>query len=233
MSGYTAQSVLTEEPDGAHLELATALGLTPSGLVDNPVFFTGFVTRPDIAAAGLLAVADIAASRYADVGLGARLAKLDPVVTAGGDRLRFESLTRYNPENAQLRMAFESATLQPNNTWSWSFAYFYLRDYYSATDPTAWGEGTDNFLSTIFYRFDDNWGFRLTHRYDLREGQLSEQAYSIYRDLRSWTAALTLRLREDQNGKDDVTVAFVFSIKAFPRFGVGGDASTPRMLWGG
>jgi len=147
--------------------------------------------------------------------------------------LRFESLTRYNPENAQLRMAFESATLQPNNTWSWSFAYFYLRDYYSATDPTAWGEGTDNFLSTIFYRFDDNWGFRLTHRYDLREGQLSEQAYSIYRDLRSWTAALTLRLREDQNGKDDVTVAFVFSIKAFPRFGVGGDASTPRMLWGG
>jgi hypothetical protein len=147
--------------------------------------------------------------------------------------LRLESLTRCDPEDKQLRMAFESVTLQPNNVWSWSFAYFYLRDYYSATDPTAWGQGNDNFSSTIFYRFDDNWGFRLTHRYDIRESRLTEQAYSIYRDLRSWTAALTLRLREDQSGEDDVTVAFVFSIKAFPRFGVGGDASTPRMLWGG
>ena len=96
MSGYVAESVLTEQADGAHLDLATALGVTPGGRVDNPVFFTGFVARPDIAAAGLLAVADIAASRYADAGLGKRLANLDPVVTAGGDRLRFESFSACN-----------------------------------------------------------------------------------------------------------------------------------------
>jgi lipopolysaccharide assembly outer membrane protein LptD (OstA) len=146
--------------------------------------------------------------------------------------LRLESLTRYDPEDTRLRMAFESVTLQPNDVWSWSFAYFYLRDYYSS-DPTAWGEGSDLFSSTIFYRFDDNWGFRLTHRYDIRESRLTEQAYSIYRDLRSWTAALTLRLREDRDREDDVTVAFVFSIKAFPRYGVGSDAARPRALWGG
>jgi hypothetical protein len=96
MSGYAAGSVLTHEPDAVRLDLATALGMTPSGRVENPVFFSGFVARPDIAAAGLLAVADVAASRYADAGLGARLANLDPVVTAGGDRLRFESFSACN-----------------------------------------------------------------------------------------------------------------------------------------
>ena len=96
MSGYVAESALTEQADGAHLDLATALGVTPGGRIDNPVFFTGFVTRPDVAAAGLLAVADIAASRYADAGLAQRLANLDPVVTAGGDRLRFESFSACN-----------------------------------------------------------------------------------------------------------------------------------------
>jgi len=71
-------------------------------LVDNPTFFSGFLVRPDIAAAGLLAVADVAASRYADVGRGARLANLDPVVTASGDRLRFESFSECNGVYARL-----------------------------------------------------------------------------------------------------------------------------------
>jgi hypothetical protein len=96
MSGYRAASVLTGRPDGAHLDLATALGLTPAGTVENPVFCTGFVSRPDVVASGLLAVADIAASRYVDAGLAKRLANLDPVVTAGGDRLRFESFSACN-----------------------------------------------------------------------------------------------------------------------------------------
>jgi hypothetical protein len=147
--------------------------------------------------------------------------------------LRLESLTRYDPQDIKLRMAFESVTLQPNNVWSWTFAYFNLRDYYSETDPTAWGQGSDTFSSTMFYRFDENWGLRMSHRYDLRQSRLAEQAYSIYRDLRSWTAALTLRLREESDGEEDVTVAFVFSIKAFPRFGLGSDAAKPHVLWGG
>ena len=102
MSGYRAASELTSNARGAQLDLATALGATPAGLVDNPVFFTGFLTRPDIAACGMLAVADVAGSRYADVGLMARLANLDPVVTASGDRLRFESFSACNGVHARL-----------------------------------------------------------------------------------------------------------------------------------
>ncbi len=94
-TAYLAPSAL-DVSDGPDLTLATALGRTPAGDVWHPTFFTGFAARPDVTAAGLLAVADVAASRYADLGLAKRLANLDPVVTASGDRLRFESFSACN-----------------------------------------------------------------------------------------------------------------------------------------
>ena len=96
MSGYGADSALVEGPAGRRLGLETSTALTPSGLVERPVFFSGFPTRPDVLAAGLLAVADVAATTYADLGQAQRLANLDPVVTASGDRLRFESFSGCN-----------------------------------------------------------------------------------------------------------------------------------------
>jgi hypothetical protein len=96
VSSYASASQLVEQPGGHLLDLATALGRTPTGLVDHPDFFDGFLAHPDVAAAALLTVADVAASRYADLGEAARLASLDPVVTAGGDRLRFESFSACN-----------------------------------------------------------------------------------------------------------------------------------------
>ena len=101
MTEYVSASTLTDAPGGQRLDLATALGATPTGLVRNPVFFTGFLARPDVAASGLLAVADVAAARYADPGLAARLASLDPVVTAGGTCLRFESFSACNSVHAR------------------------------------------------------------------------------------------------------------------------------------
>ena len=75
-------------PEGG-LELQTSGGMTPSGLVANPRFFDGFLSHPQAAAAGLLAVADVAAANYHQP----RPALLDPVVTGNGDRLRFESFS--------------------------------------------------------------------------------------------------------------------------------------------
>ncbi len=87
VAGYRAASTLVSGETGSLLELETALGLTPHGLVEQPRFFSGLLARPDVAAAGVLAVADVAGSRYFDAGLMKRLANLDPVVTASGDRL--------------------------------------------------------------------------------------------------------------------------------------------------
>jgi hypothetical protein len=85
----------------------------------------------------------------------------------------------------------------------------------------------------MFYRLNENWGLRAAHRYDLRHGRMQEQGYSIYRDLRSWTAALTFRVLDNVTGPQDFSVAFTFSLKAFPRFGLGQDATHPYSLLGG
>lgn len=100
-SSYAAGSALVSGPHEAVLALATALGATPTGLVEHPRFFDGFVAHPSVTAAGLLTVADVAATRYVDLAALA-LRNLDPVVTASGDRLRFESLSGCNGVYARL-----------------------------------------------------------------------------------------------------------------------------------
>jgi hypothetical protein len=87
---YCRPSVLESAAGGQRLGLETSRGATPSGVEDHPRFFTGFLTSPQVASAGLLAVADVAAARYYQRQLRA---SLDPVVTGNGDRLRFESFS--------------------------------------------------------------------------------------------------------------------------------------------
>ncbi|WP_430790954.1 SWIM zinc finger family protein [Actinoplanes sp. G11-F43] len=63
---------------------------TSGGPAAHPRFFTGFLTAPGASATGLLAVAEVARTRYFRP---LPPASLDPVVTAGSDRLRFESFS--------------------------------------------------------------------------------------------------------------------------------------------
>ncbi len=146
--------------------------------------------------------------------------------------LTLESVTRYEIEGGQFRMSLTTASFHPNNTLVWTVGQFYLQDDYSSS-PTALGEGNNIFLSTLLFRLNENWGFRASHYYDARSGTLQEQSYSIYRDMRSWTAALAFRMRENSNGSSDFTVAFTFSLKAMPRYGRGAEVGTPYWLLGG
>lgn len=106
MNGYRATSLLLDREAGKDLQLATAAGRTPVGLVDSPDFFSGFVARPDVVAAGLLVVADVAATTYFDLA-AIRAATLDPVTTASGDRLRWESFSRCNGVYARFDLLSE------------------------------------------------------------------------------------------------------------------------------
>jgi lipopolysaccharide assembly outer membrane protein LptD (OstA) len=145
--------------------------------------------------------------------------------------LTFESLTRYDIANRQFRLSFHSVTLQPNDIWSWTLAHYYLRDDLRAS-PTALGEGNNLVINSLFYKLNENWGFRASQRFDARRGRMEEQGYTLYRDLRSWTAALTFRIRETTTGSEDFGVAFTFSLKAVPRFGLTSDAIHPTTLLG-
>ena len=146
--------------------------------------------------------------------------------------ITLESVTRFNLDNGNFRMSFHTLTLQPNYIWSWSVGHFYLRDDFSDS-PTALGEGNNLITSSIFYRLNENWGLRLGHHFEARDGRMEEQHYTIYRDLRSWTAALTVRLRDNRDDRpDDVSVAFTFSLKSFPRYPLSSDLQRPYLLLG-
>ncbi|MFJ1828585.1 SWIM zinc finger family protein, partial [Streptomyces sp. NPDC088178] len=61
---YSRPSALASSQAGHLLGLETAGGLTPRGNETRPRVFSGFLTSPRIAARGLLAVADVASTRY-------------------------------------------------------------------------------------------------------------------------------------------------------------------------
>ena len=139
--------------------------------------------------------------------------------------LTLESQLRYDMNDNQLNMAFHQLTFAPNERWSWGIGHWYLRDNFIDS-------GDDLITSTMFYRVNDNWGLRATHYFNAENGRLQEQFYTLYRDMRSWTGALTFRVVDNTTGPEDFTIAFTFSLKASPKTHVGDDAVLPYHLVG-
>ncbi len=106
-----------------------------------------------------------------------------------------------------------------------------VRDDFSS-QPTSLGIGNNLISSTFYYRLNENWGARIAHHFEARDGRMEEQSYTVYRDFRSWTGALTFRVRDERSASDDYTIAFTFSLKAHPRYSVGGDSVRPENLVG-
>jgi hypothetical protein len=148
--------------------------------------------------------------------------------------LRLDSQTRFDVNVGQWRMLLHTVTLAPNDTWSWTVGHFYLRSQIGTNviDRTGLGEGNNLITSSLFYRLNENWGVRANHHFDARNGRMQEQFYTLYRDLRSWTAALTAGVRDNGVGPKDYTIAFTFSLKASPKFPVGGDTVNHLSLLG-
>jgi LPS-assembly protein len=141
--------------------------------------------------------------------------------------LTLNSETRYGIDQGQWREANHTLTLEPNEHWSLSLGHRYRRD------TPELGRGHDLLLATFYYRLNENWGLRTQHHYEAKDGTMEYQYYTLYRDFRSWTGALTFRVRENRFGSDDFTVAIALSLKAMPRFGLGSDAVRPSRLIGG
>jgi len=139
--------------------------------------------------------------------------------------LTLESQARYDINKGHFNLAYHQITFAPNEWWSWSLGHVYSR--------AGFVDRGDNLISsTMFFRVNDNWGFRATHDFNAMDGRLQDQFYTVYRDLRSWTGALTFRVTDNGTGQEDFTVAFSFSIKAHPRHRLGGDTVEPYHLVG-
>jgi lipopolysaccharide assembly outer membrane protein LptD (OstA) len=143
--------------------------------------------------------------------------------------LTLSSELRHNINGGDWREVNHTATLIPNSTWSWAIGHRYLKDA-----PALYGIGNNLIISRFYYRLNENWAVRASHHFEARDGTMEEQYYTIYRDLRSWTAGLTFRLRDSRGVRpDDFTVALTFSLKAFPRYKLGRDSDQPSYLLGG
>ena len=144
------------------------------------------------------------------------------------DWLLLTSEVRLNPNDGELVESATYATLLPGERWSFAFGHRYL-------DGDSFGGAGDNLITTrVTWKLSENWAFRMSHAVEMEDGVLEEQYYTVYRDLRSFTAALTLRLRDSRDVEpDDFTIAFSISLKAFPRFRRGSDTERPEILIGG
>lgn len=138
----------------------------------------------------------------------------------------FQSQMRYDINNNHLNLAFHQVTFTPNDRWSLGLGHWYLHDGFVDS-------GDDVITGTFFYRLNDNWGFRTTQYFNALTGHLQEQYYSLYRDMRSWTAALTFRVIDNGGGQPvDYGVAFSVSLKASPHYHIGDDTVQPYEMLG-
>lgn len=89
MRAFTNATSLSES--GLSLALAPGLGL--DGAQENPLFFQGFTTQPQVVARGLVTLAEITATRYYNY---TPQSQRDPILSAHGDRLRAECFSACN-----------------------------------------------------------------------------------------------------------------------------------------
>lgn len=148
--------------------------------------------------------------------------------------LVLDSTLRYDLADHRWREAISSVTVTPDNTWSMSLSYRYLmnNDPEFQAFPGQTLAGHNLFTLSTYYRVNENWGLHLADRFEAQNGTLQEQDYSIYRDLRSWTASLVFRVTQGEGQPSDYTVAITMSLKAFPRFRLGTDSDRPNTEYG-
>ncbi|HEV7924091.1 MAG TPA: LPS assembly protein LptD [Verrucomicrobiae bacterium] len=146
--------------------------------------------------------------------------------------ITFSSTTVYDLPDHRWREAIERVFIQPNTSLSLAASYYYLmnNDPVFQTFPGQSLAGHNLIDFSLYYRMNENWGIHIAERFEAQNGTMQEQIYSIYRDLRSWTAALTFRVNQGPGQPTDFTAGFTFSPKAFPRYKLGSDSDRPGQV---
>ncbi|MFH0763962.1 MAG: hypothetical protein V1927_03045 [Candidatus Omnitrophota bacterium] len=78
------------------------------------------------------------------------------------------------------------------------------------------------------YKITEKWRVKAYERFNVLDGYVEEQEYTIARDLHCWIAEFILDVKSNQ----DVTFWFVMTLKAFPRYPVGFKRTYSRPRFG-
>lgn len=74
--------------------------------------------------------------------------------------------------------------------------------------------------SRIYARLNENWGFSMNHIFEIDDGTMEFQSYSVTRDLSSWIASIGAMVRNSRNGVSDYGVLFSLTLKDFPQVNI-------------
>ncbi len=147
--------------------------------------------------------------------------------------LTLSSSTRYDLADTRWREAIERLFIQPSSALSLSVGYYYLmnNDPEFQTYPGQDLPGHNLVDFSLYYRVNENWGVHIAEQFEAQNGTMQQQVYSIYRDLRSWTAALIFSVSQGPGQPTDFTAGVTFSLKAFPRYKLNSDANLQSWLF--
>lgn len=104
-------------------------------------------------------------------------------------------------------------TWMPAKYLSFSFGHQFITDHPLFQDSSL-------VYSRIYARMSENWGFSMNHVYEMDDGVLEYQSYSIHRDLSSWVASIGAMVRDSRGGQDDFGVVFSLTLKDFPQVSI-------------
>jgi LPS-assembly protein len=147
--------------------------------------------------------------------------------------LTLNSSTRYDLADTRWREAIERVVAKPTTGLTLAVGYYYLMN----NDPEFRAEGLNfpghNLIAfDAYYRMNENWAARVSDVYEAQNGTMEQQLYTVYRDLRSWTAALTVAVTQGPGQPTDLSVVLTFSLKAFPRYSLNRENDRPGLLLG-
>lgn len=94
--------------------------------------------------------------------------------------------------------------------------WFEFRIGHRLLEDSPFFRDSNQITTDSFLRINEDWGLSMAHRYEIDDGTLEYQQYSIHRDLETWTTALTLLMR-DERRETNFGVLFNVSLKQFPQ----------------
>ncbi len=103
----------------------------------------------------------------------------------------------------------QGITFMPAHFTSLTFGHQYVSDNPFFQDSSL-------LFSRVYTRFTDNWGFAMNHVYEMDDGTVEFQSYSVTRDLTSWVASLGAMMRDNRNGQSEVGILFSLTLKDLP-----------------
>ncbi|HYF36237.1 MAG TPA: LPS assembly protein LptD, partial [Prosthecobacter sp.] len=87
-------------------------------------------------------------------------------------------------------------------------------------DGSPYFRDSNLIFSRVYARLNDNWGFAMNHIFEMDDGTMEFQSYSVTRDLTSWIASLGLMFRDNRGGPDDNGIIFSLTLKDFPQVNI-------------